>query len=186
MVATLFFAARVERTFVGGKDVLPNEFFGCAGVFGFEGIGKIDGSKTGSKVFLEKAKAWTRVMNEMFWDADRGGGTRQSIAWSIGAAGLLQWGAASYFGLRAFRKHAESNSNCHDNRCTPVGVEANEQAQRAADISTGLALTGLATVATSLYLLLTSPEEIHAAPNRSPTRFALGIWGTTIAADACF
>src|SRR5450432_3121944 len=42
----------------------------------------------------------------------RGGGARRAMAWTTGGAGLVQWGAAGYFGLQAFRKHAESNSGC--------------------------------------------------------------------------
>jgi serine/threonine-protein kinase len=86
----------------------------------------------------------------------RGSATRRRVGWTIGAAGLAQLGAAGYFGLQAFRKHADSNSACPYDQCTMTGVDLNNQAGRAADISTVLSITGFATVATAVYLLWTS------------------------------
>jgi hypothetical protein len=86
----------------------------------------------------------------------RGGATRRRVGWAIGAAGLAQLGAAGYFGLQAFRKHADSNSACPNGECTMPGVDLNNQSGRAADISTVLFITGLATAATGVYLLWTS------------------------------
>ena len=92
-------------------------------------------------------------------DAGRGA-TRRRIGWAVGAAGLIQLGAAGYFGLQAFREHADSNSACPDEQCTLPGVALNDQSRRAADASTVLAITGLATVATSVYLLWTSRRDL--------------------------
>jgi serine/threonine-protein kinase len=89
-------------------------------------------------------------------DHARGGIRRRRIAWVVGAAGLIQWGAAGYFGLQAFREHAESNSGCPNDQCTSSGVDLNIQSGQAADKSTVLALTGLVTLATSVYLFWTS------------------------------
>jgi len=92
-------------------------------------------------------------------DHVRGGTRRRRIAWVVGAAGVIQWGAAGYFGLQAFREHADSNSACPNNQCTSSGVDLNIQSGRAADKSTVLAITGLVTVATSIYLLWTSARS---------------------------
>ncbi len=89
-------------------------------------------------------------------DDSRHGSRRRVIGWTIGAAGLVQWGLAGYLGVRAFRLHADSNSACPDDRCTGLGAQLNDESRRAADASTVLSLTGLATVATSVYLLWTS------------------------------
>jgi hypothetical protein len=87
----------------------------------------------------------------------RGSATRRRVGWAVGAAGLAQLGAAGYFGLQAFRKHADSNSWCPNDQCTAMtGVDLNNQAGRAADLSTVLSITGFATVATGIYLLWTS------------------------------
>jgi serine/threonine-protein kinase len=86
----------------------------------------------------------------------RGSATRRRVGWAIGAAGLAQLGAAGYFGVQAFRKHAESNSACPNDNCTMTGVGLENQAGRAADIATVLSVTGFATIATGVYLLWTS------------------------------
>ena len=120
-------------------------------------------------------------------DRARGGTARRAIAWSLGGAGLVQWGAAGYFGLRAFRKHADSNSACPDGHCTPHGVALNDESRRAADTSTVLAITGLTTIAASVYLLLTSPTNPGVAlRSRVPPRFALGTSGSTVLLQSRF
>jgi hypothetical protein len=120
-------------------------------------------------------------------DGSRAGGAQRTIAWTIGAAGVVQWGAAGFFGVRALRKHADSNAACPDEHCSPLGVERNDESRRAADTSTVLAITGLATVATGVYLLLTSPKPSDVALSaRTPPRFAITSTGSTIALQSRF
>ena len=115
------------------------------------------------------------------------GRTQRTVAWSIGAAGLVEWGVAGYFGLRAFRKHADSNSACPNGQCTTLGVTLNDESRRAADASTVLAITGLATVVTSVYLLLTAPKNVdRARAIRTPPRFAISNSGSTIVLQSRF
>jgi hypothetical protein len=73
------------------------------------------------------------------------GGVRRAVGWALGGAGLVQLGLGGYFGWRAFDKH------CANDWC---GTE--DQARRAADASTVLTLTGIASAAAATYLLLTS------------------------------
>jgi hypothetical protein len=116
-------------------------------------------------------------------EVDHAGGStrRRWIALAIGAAGLAQWGAAGYFGLQAFHKHADSNSACPDNQCTTSGVDLNNQSGRAADFSKALTITGLATIATSVYLLWTSRAGSDASPSaRVPPRYSIGGTGSAI------
>jgi hypothetical protein len=113
-------------------------------------------------------------------DGARGGMTRRRIAWAIGAAGLAQWGVAGYFGLQAFRKHADSNSACPGEQCSTLGVTLNDESRVAADTSTVLAVTGLCTVATSVYLLLTSRKGSEGAPPAQPPRYSFGGTRSTI------
>jgi hypothetical protein len=113
--------------------------------------------------------------------------TRSIVGWSTGAAGLVQWGVAGYFGLRAFRKHAESNSACPAERCSQTGVELNEQAQRAADVSTVLALTGLGAVGAGVYLLLTEPSKPYGAnPAQNVPVVALSASATSVSVSGRF
>jgi hypothetical protein len=61
----------------------------------------------------------------------------RTAGWVVGAASLAQLGAAGYFGVRAFQLHPGDDAS----------------AGRAADRSTLLAVTGLVTLAASVYLL---------------------------------
>jgi len=67
-------------------------------------------------------------------------GARRTAGWIAGAAGLVQLGAAGYFGVRAFQLHPGDDMS----------------AGRAADRSTVFSITGLVTLAPSVYLLVTS------------------------------
>lgn len=120
-------------------------------------------------------------------NASRGASAKRTIAWTIGAAGLAQLGAAGYFGLLAFSKHAASNKDCLAGHCSQLGVERNDDSGRAADASTVLAITGFATVAAGLYLLLTSPKAPDVAlPSRTPPRLAITGVGSTIVLQTHF
>ncbi len=83
---------------------------------------------------------------------------RRRLGWSAGAAGVVQLAVAGVFGLRAFDKRQQSDDLCPNGVCAnPSGPDLNNQAGRAADVSTILAITGLASVAVAVYLLMTSP-----------------------------
>lgn len=112
---------------------------------------------------------------------------RRTLAWTAGAAGLAQLGIAGYFGLQAFSRHAESNAECPGERCSPLGVELNGESRRAADVSTVLTITGLVTVATSVYLLLTSSQASPVASSASVTgRLVMTGQGSTVGVEGRF
>jgi hypothetical protein len=111
------------------------------------------------------------------------GSTRRTIAWALGAGGLVQWGLAGYFGLQAFHQHAESNSECPGDQCTLRGVELDDRAGRAADTATVLALSGLATLAASAYLLLTSQK---AGGDARASRWMIESSGATLVLQSRF
>src|SRR5450432_3796383 len=95
---------------------------------------------------------------------------RRTLAWTIGAAGIAQLGIAGYFGLHAMAEHRRSNDLCPGGQqCTSqLGVDLNNDAGRAADVSTVLTVTGLVGVAVGVYLLVTSHETSTAiAPTPS-------------------
>ena len=70
------------------------------------------------------------------------GNPRRTAAWIVGAAGVVQLGVAGYYGLQAFSLKSDINHN--------------DDALRAADRSTVLAITGIITAGVSAYLLWTS------------------------------
>ena len=83
---------------------------------------------------------------------------RRRLGWTVGAAGVVQLGIAGVFGLRAFDKRQQSDDLCPNGGCaSQSGADLNNQAGRAADVSTILVITGLASVAVAVYLLMTSP-----------------------------
>jgi hypothetical protein len=85
---------------------------------------------------------------------------RRRLGWGAGAAGIVQLGVAGVFGLRAFDKRQQSDALCPDGLCANQhGADLNDQARLAADVSTVLIITGLATVAVGVYLLMTSPAH---------------------------
>jgi hypothetical protein len=72
----------------------------------------------------------------------------------------VQLGVAGIFGLRAFDKRQQSDALCPGGLCaSQYGADLNDQAGRAADVSTVLVLTGLATVAVAVYILMTTPAH---------------------------
>ena len=74
----------------------------------------------------------------------------------MGGAGLAQLGVAGYFALRAVDKQHQSDLNCPGGRCDQTGVDLNDQAGTSADVASLLTITGLASVATGIYLFATS------------------------------
>ncbi|HEY5448127.1 MAG TPA: hypothetical protein VIQ54_05220 [Polyangia bacterium] len=84
---------------------------------------------------------------------------RRRLGWTAGAAGAVQMGVAGIFGLRAFDKRQQSDDLCPGGACaSQQGADLNDQAGTAADVSTILVVTGLATLAAAVYLLMTSPK----------------------------
>jgi hypothetical protein len=75
------------------------------------------------------------------------GGVRRTVGWTLGAAGGAQLGVAAYFGVRAIQLHGDNNEG---------------DAGRAADVSTILGATGLATTGVAIYLLLSSSSNQRA------------------------
>lgn len=82
---------------------------------------------------------------------------RRRLGWTAGAAAAVQLGVAGIFGVRAFDKRGQSDDLCPGGACaSSYGAELNHQAGSAADISTVLFITGLATAAASAYLFWAS------------------------------
>lgn len=112
---------------------------------------------------------------------------RRTVAWTVGGVGLAQLGVAAYFALRALDKRDQSDHTCPSGECNQNGVDLNAQAGRAADASTVLTITGLASVAAGIYLLLTPPAASIAPVAARPTlRMAISGSRAMIGLDGCF
>jgi hypothetical protein len=91
---------------------------------------------------------------------------RRTVGWVLGGAGLVQLGLAGYFGWRAFDKKCDS-------------CPTNGDALTAADTSTVLTITGVATAGVGVYLLLTSRGDA-ASPARSALTLDVSRRGLTV------
>jgi len=95
-------------------------------------------------------------------------GLRRTLAYVIGGAGLVQLGLAGYFGWRAFDKDRQYDG------CVGSCAEPLAEGTTAANASTVLTITGIITVATGVYLLVTSRHKA-AAPVDS--KLVMGVSG---------
>jgi len=84
---------------------------------------------------------------------------RDAMTVSAAVIGLAGVGFGSYFGLRAFSKHSDSNQQCPGERCTRDGVALNDQAETAATVSTVAFAIGGVGLATATLLLVTRPSS---------------------------
>jgi hypothetical protein len=91
------------------------------------------------------------------------------VALGFGAVGL---GVGSFFGLQAVSEQSTADDNCSP-RCTPEGLRANDQAIRAANLSTVGFGVGFVGVGLATYLFLTngaSRGTTTAAPRLGPAK----------------
>ena len=107
---------------------------------------------------------------------------RRTLAYVLGGAGLGQLVVAGYFGWRAFDKNRMSNDLCPTkDSCTSEGSSLSNQAGSAADVATVLTVTGIASVATGVYLLLTSTDKsAPVSSTESKLTFDLSPRGVTV------
>jgi hypothetical protein len=84
------------------------------------------------------------------------GAGQRTTGYVIGGIGIAALGVGSFFGLRAYSRWDERNAHCTDAGCDPTGVEAGDDASRAAtyaNIGVGVGLVG---VAAGTYLVLSA------------------------------
>lgn len=85
-------------------------------------------------------------------EPNRPGATQRTAGLVMGGLGLIGVGAGTYFGLRAFSKWSDSDANCPNDRCTPAGAEAADQARSAADLSTLCIVVGATALGAGAFL----------------------------------
>jgi hypothetical protein len=83
----------------------------------------------------------------------------RTLGWIVGGVGLAAIGAGSYFGLRAFGKQSDVESNCRGSLCNAAGIEADQDAHRAATISTVAFAAGLAGVGIGAWIVFGSKSS---------------------------
>ena len=98
-------------------------------------------------------------------------GFQRTLGWAVGAAGVAQLAVAGYCGARAFSLHAN-------------GRDAD--AGQLADASTVLSLTGLATTAAGVYLLLTSSKAPAQSNGASGAVHVALVGGTRVEISGSF
>lgn len=89
--------------------------------------------------------------------------TTSYVLLGVGALGV---GVGGYFGLRAFSKKSDSDTNCPQNRCTQLGVNLNNEAKssaRIANLGIGLGLVALGAGAYLLFSGSSAPEPSTAS-----------------------
>ena len=91
------------------------------------------------------------------------------VAYGIGAAGV---GVGTYFGLRAMADQKTADENCPQERCTRAGTSANNDAIRAANISTVGFGVGLVGVGLGTLLVLTRGTTTIPSTGAAPKWFA--------------
>jgi len=108
-------------------------------------------------------------------------GSRSTIGYVVGGAGLAVVGVGTYFGLAAFSSWDKRNDACPESGCTQDAVGYADDTRRNADISTVAIGLGLAGVGAGAYLLLSdssSPEQVRIAPEVSTRGGGLALGGT--------
>jgi hypothetical protein len=89
-------------------------------------------------------------------EKDSGADSQRAVGYVVGGFGLVSIGIGSYFGLRSFSRWEDRNEHCTAAGCDRTGVEAGEDAERAALFSNlGIGL-GVVAAGVGAYLVLTA------------------------------
>jgi len=111
---------------------------------------------------------------------DSGVGARRTLGIVLGGVGLVGIGVGTYFGLRTFSQQSVVEENCDDRYCNQEGLEAEQEARRAAPVSTIAFAAGGALLAGGVVLLLLSSGEPDAPDARVVRKGAhaarAGLW----------
>jgi len=101
---------------------------------------------------------------------------RRPAGLAIGGVGVVALGIGGYFGLRAFSRWEDRNDHCGGAGCDPTGMEAGDDADRAATVANiGIGI-GLVGIAAGTYLVLSSASgERSSVAGVRPTADGRGV-----------
>lgn len=111
------------------------------------------------------------------------------LGYSVGGAGLVGLGIAGLFGYRAYDLNQQSLEQCSSenaNACTRRGDSLRDDAQRAASVSTGLAVAGGALLIGGVTLTLLSPGTEKPAASSLRLRAAASRGGASAGLEGGF
>ncbi len=97
------------------------------------------------------------------------GRSRRTVGWVLVATGAVALGVGGFFGLRAIDKRKQSDENCPADRCTALGVELNDSAKSAANVSNVALGVGLVAAIVGGGLILFAPKPEKRAVSVTPT-----------------
>jgi len=87
-----------------------------------------------------------------------------------GGIGLAAIGIGTFFGVRAISKRSSSDEHCHASLCDPDGLELNNQAKLAANVSNVAFGVGIVGLGVATYLLLTGSSQTKPAASAQGVR----------------
>lgn len=97
--------------------------------------------------------------------------SRGPLPWVLVGTSAVLLGTGAVTGILAFSKHADSDAECPDGKCTAKGVDAESQANTFAWIANVTIPLGVIAGAAGAYLFLKSPAKV------APTASGLVVYG---------
>jgi hypothetical protein len=101
------------------------------------------------------------------------GSTQRAVGWVTVGVGVAGLGAGALFGVQTLEEKSTVDDNCVGSRCNPIGLNANEDAQRSAALSTVGFVVGGAALVTGIVLLVSAPRA-HSKASKVSWTFAGG------------
>ncbi len=93
----------------------------------------------------------------------------RTVGWATGGLGVVLVGVGAYSGLVTLDKDGASDAACRKG-CTDRGLELNDEAKTAADVSTVALAAGAAALAVGVWLIVTNPATTPRAAVARPRR----------------
>ncbi|MBX3189393.1 MAG: hypothetical protein KF819_20385 [Labilithrix sp.] len=105
--------------------------------------------------------------------AARDGSTERALGWVTIGVGVAALGAGTIFGVQTLNEKSTVDANCVGVRCNAIGLKANDDAHRAATLSTVGFVLGTVALATGIVLLVTAPHAPNTALLLAPAGGAI-------------
>lgn len=106
--------------------------------------------------------------------------TQRKVALGVGGLGLVGLGVSAVMGLRAASAWSDAQDNCPNDRCTPTGRSAANDAESAARVSTISSIAGLALVGGAAVLWFTGRDAPQKTGSRTSVTPVIGVGGAGV------